>query len=616
MNSGKISGFCPQSTKCSTSIERERGTTTYKRFKSLRNRLVRKRKFCHHAPSILHIVALFLIQQIMTAISVSDASDTCSSHGETKAFQQTFTHRFDRIAFLHKKDLYGHRNNRKPFKWHIASSTPLLSSSFRSPISMQSAPVAILYSTAASPEDTTTIGRTLKNDTNTKYMNTTQNNIRSQIYNRTFPLPINTQVDAEHHPSHHNLLSLESIKSLWRWRNNNTNQSFIEVFHPIDNKESKLHQLSNLLEEHALYASQWDEFESDLEDDRIKVKRGDRNYAAWTIAGLIMALAEEVTDLDVEVDANYNTPLRNRTVDSIRIQFSKLGFKPLRMRGSDKKLEDGNHQLDDGTQDSSKILDKRYRPLSDSVPSPDEAFDQIDTDNSGALDVDEVAIALRTAAIDGRREGSIAEMSTKSLAVIGDLARRLVRLYDSNGDGVVDRDEYKDMVKDMTTLRSQKRALKSQSSSRLNGEDIRRSTRLSTLEPIYSWVQGISTSVLTLYTSLFVKEPIDSRVARKSIEVMNASLLKSASEDFLVKSNDFAEDNLQQRDFAEDNLQKGDIIGNDLAVNDLPKGEIIISGLSLDLRRLLFGAVPIVKKVSRACLISSIRVAFFIVSFM
>jgi hypothetical protein len=282
-----------------------------------------------------------------------------------------------------------------------------------------------------------------------------------------------------------------------------------------------------------------------------------------------MALAEEATDLDVKVDANYNTPVWNRTVDSIRIQFSKLGFQPLRMRGSDKKIEpDGDPLLDPATHNNN-----RPSPSSSlaSIPSPDEAFDQIDTDNSGALDVDEVTIALRTAAMDDRREGYIGELSTKSLAVLGDLARRLVRLYDSNGDGVVDRGEYKDMVKDMTKLRSDRRAQKLQSNERNNGE-VRRSTRLSTLEPIYSWVQGLSTSV---YKSLFVKRPASNpTIDYPSLKVMVPDLLKSTTEGVPA-------------------------ISREVNANELPKGEIIISDLSLDLRRLLFGAVPIVKKVSK-----------------
>merc|ERR1712238_652392 len=43
--------------------------------------------------------------------------------------------------------------------------------------------------------------------------------------------------------------------------------------------------------------------------------------------------------------------------------------------------------------------------------------------------------------------------STQNNNNFSKLASRLVRIYDVNGDGVVDRDEYKNMVQDMTTLR-------------------------------------------------------------------------------------------------------------------------------------------------------------------
>ncbi len=50
------------------------------------------------------------------------------------------------------------------------------------------------------------------------------------------------------------------------------------------------------------------------------------------MAGLIAALAEEALDLKVEVHA-HRSPLWRKTVESIKISFSKLGFKPLRIRG-------------------------------------------------------------------------------------------------------------------------------------------------------------------------------------------------------------------------------------------------------------------------------------------
>jgi hypothetical protein len=71
-----------------------------------------------------------------------------------------------------------------------------------------------------------------------------------------------------------------------------------------------------------------------------------------------------------------------------------------------------------------------------------EAFERIDADRSGTLDRDEIAMALDLA--------TSSDSDEKLLAV---LASELVELYDTNGDGVVDFEEYQFMVNDMAELR-------------------------------------------------------------------------------------------------------------------------------------------------------------------
>ena len=45
------------------------------------------------------------------------------------------------------------------------------------------------------------------------------------------------------------------------------------------------------------------------------------------------------------------------------------------------------------------------------------------------------------------------ELLSKEKEVVSSLASRLISLYDANGDGVVDREEYRTMVNDMSALR-------------------------------------------------------------------------------------------------------------------------------------------------------------------
>jgi Ca2+-binding EF-hand superfamily protein len=83
--------------------------------------------------------------------------------------------------------------------------------------------------------------------------------------------------------------------------------------------------------------------------------------------------------------------------------------------------------------------------------SADEAFDRIDVDNSGFLDREELIQALTLAASTSNDKTLMLEdMENESnLPILEELASDLFELYDINGDGVVDRREYKTMVEDM-----------------------------------------------------------------------------------------------------------------------------------------------------------------------
>ena len=79
-----------------------------------------------------------------------------------------------------------------------------------------------------------------------------------------------------------------------------------------------------------------------------------------------------------------------------------------------------------------------------SVSSMNEAFQRIDADRSGTLDRDEIAMAL-----------DLVTSSDSDEKLLAALASELVELYDTNGDGVVDFEEYQCMVNDMAALRKQ-----------------------------------------------------------------------------------------------------------------------------------------------------------------
>jgi len=174
-----------------------------------------------------------------------------------------------------------------------------------------------------------------------------------------------------------------------------------------------------------------------------KANKGE--FFSRTITGLLMALAEEVEGLEVNVDADDSTPFWNKTFNSINIQFSRLGFRQMRFGGLDNVLT----ELEATLAPSEKFSFARGLFKAGGKPTTaDEAFDKIDVDNSGSLDEEELAQALKMAAILGGNT-----FGARSKEVVADMASKLIRLYDSNGDGVVDREEYRVLVQDMSALR-------------------------------------------------------------------------------------------------------------------------------------------------------------------
>ncbi|KAL3913897.1 MAG: hypothetical protein SGARI_000416, partial [Bacillariaceae sp.] len=165
-----------------------------------------------------------------------------------------------------------------------------------------------------------------------------------------------------------------------------------------------------------------------------------------------------------------------------------------------------------------------------SVETADEGFSQIDEDNSGTLDRDELAQALR----------SISPLETDRNS-IEELASNLLLLYDANGDGVVDRDEYQLMVEDMARLRSEATM----------SDESEKKDRFAAVTAVKESIQSVS-----------------QELSKKAAKVA------SAARDSLLHGNDPD------------------------PIEEIERGSIVLSDLNLDLRRLVFGALPVVKKLT------------------
>jgi Ca2+-binding EF-hand superfamily protein len=336
-----------------------------------------------------------------------------------------------------------------------------------------------------------------------------------------------------------------------------------------------------------------------------------RKFAARTISGIISALAENVDGLEVQVTANPNTPFWKKHVDVIAIQFSKLGFKPLQISGGIfepsqvahhyqarsllgiyddflskriKNKKNGSTTLNSTTLSNSKNVLLQQSPYDDDdettgaavtfhmksldeeeqeliSPTADEAFDRIDVDNSGSLDRDELVQALNLAAT-----ASFEDVNDDSKAIIEDLATDLVALYDINGDGVVDRKEYKSMVADMAELRRKQIEMESQDELKQQQKKLN--------DQFQSGTDANSNPVVGTVT--------------------NAWNFVSSSVKNVIGVNNSADEIVDQ-------IKNRVQVVNSIDVNDpLTKtlGSLTITDIKMDMRRLFFGAVPVLKHIT------------------
>jgi EF-hand domain pair len=309
-----------------------------------------------------------------------------------------------------------------------------------------------------------------------------------------------------------------------------------------------------------------------------------RHYAARTLSGLIHALAEEVEDLDVQVDARDDTPLYNKHVDAVKIQFSRLGFKPLRMGGHDAAMPvykiNGNrfqslgrmllpHESSGGGRWEDEEDDDEYRI------SADEAFDRIDVDESGFLDRDELIRALNLAAIASAGGEDIDHES--NMPILENLASDLFELYDINCDGVVDRKEYKNMVEDMAALRR----------AQYIGERRQKTAASAAKDP--GWV-GIAVQFIQNKTGWFAFPTFEDNNNKTTFSNTARSLKNLKRADVVGAF----------RSLDEQSTEDGDVVQvNPEVVESVTKalGSITFSDVKMDLRRLYFGAIPIVKHI-------------------
>ena len=207
----------------------------------------------------------------------------------------------------------------------------------------------------------------------------------------------------------------------------------------------------------------------------------------------------------------------------------------------------------------SKFVDS----LSNSKVTLDEAFKRIDADNSGALDAEELANALDLAMethSDKRKLAGMVDQNEKiPMQLVTGLASRLVSLYDSNGDEELDRDEYQNLIEDMSVLRKAYATKKTEKKNKKG-----------------------------FFAKFFRKQEIN----EKSINGSSNEIESSVTE---------PKYNTTQTDKADQDINMEtaiDISNSDMFFSSVTgEGSIVLTDLKVDLRRILFGAVPLVKKV-------------------
>lgn len=311
---------------------------------------------------------------------------------------------------------------------------------------------------------------------------------------------------------------------------------------------------------HEVLAADTSDLEPSKKDNKKETKSKNRQFGARTIAGLIMALAEEVEGLEVEIDADPNTPIWDKSVNSIKIYFSRLGFRQLRMGGLDEVVSDLEASMSPSERFAlASSFIKNMTVGGGKTPTADEAFDRIDTDKSGSLDEEELAEALKMAAFIG---GNAKFGMRSKKETLTELASRLVKLYDTNGDGVVDREEYQAMVQDMAALRE----ARLREELHENEEDDLETTLRHNGEKRRRW-----------FTNVFGGSG-------------NRNTTQSNNDAPIISSTTGDDSSSEIIDITENEEFWSAV--------DQGEGSIVLEDLKLDLRRLLFGAIPGAKRVS------------------
>jgi Ca2+-binding EF-hand superfamily protein len=369
------------------------------------------------------------------------------------------------------------------------------------------------------------------------------------------------------------------IRNIWKRRHARSIQEGIRREHIESNhkelgeEQSTTMKLTNLLLQQNTGSNNTNA--STMTSSKKKYKR---NYVARTIAGLISALAEEATGLEVHVDTRNDTPLWRKQIDCVKIQFSRLGFKPLRMGALDEALNEMSGELSPSLKEivvdrlESKAGQSQYGLDRISLSkTADEVFEQIDTDNSGSLDSEELVRALSIAsglpAVDSHQTDK-----DQSSSALSHLTTQLVDLYDMNGDGVIDREEYRRLVEDMTEIRNAQRMKKLEKIDRKEG-GIR----------ILRWTRIIQNALSGLWIG---------KTTRQSVQDMEKiDTIDSSPLDIQMNNRDVS----QSIDF-----EHAENISDASIMNTVYNGEgsIYFSGLKLDLRQLLFGVFPLIKRIT------------------
>lgn len=337
---------------------------------------------------------------------------------------------------------------------------------------------------------------------------------------------------------------------------------------------------------------------------------------------MIVAFAEEAQGLQVEIDGRDDTPLWDKQIDRVRINFSRLGFKPLQLSGLDQALHEVHDDLPSSTEENfikstlknatknAKLPSFNFLNNNKNTFTADEIFTHIDKDNSGELDEDELAGALMLA-MDPELAAAELTNTTSSVTnylfnkpkpttspapsatntnrrniskeVLKTLASQLVRLYDINDSKGIDRDEYQSMVEDMAALRrAQREKAKKKRDAHLSS-NVKKNVVQNNKGKLVSRI--MRRLVVTVFGKSLL-DPIDLD------GTSNIAGITTASNEIDNKDKDNKE-----------SINSNDNKNNDIVdITNKPilagEGSIVLSNLQLDLRRLIFGVIPGIKKLN------------------